>query len=87
MFTNEESIVNIRTDDQTSELNKYLNNYRLVTVSIQVIFISIIGNCPGRTIRFVYGAVLLCPRLRENTVRLRRRIKQIYGENTDSQID
>jgi hypothetical protein len=25
--------------------------------------------------------------LRENTVRLRRRIKQIYGENTDSRID
>jgi hypothetical protein len=35
----------------------------------------------------VYDAVLLCPRLRENTVRLRRRMKQIYGENTDSRID
>jgi hypothetical protein len=35
----------------------------------------------------VYGTVLLCPRLRENTVRLRRRMKQIYGENTDSRID
>jgi hypothetical protein len=35
----------------------------------------------------VYGAVLLCPRLRENTVHLRRRMKQIHGENTDSRID
>ncbi len=26
---------------------------------------------PGRTIRFIYGAVLLCPILRVNTVRLR----------------
>jgi hypothetical protein len=26
-------------------------------------------------------------RLRENTVRLRRRMKQIHGENTDSRID
>jgi hypothetical protein len=42
---------------------------------------------PGRTILPVYGAVLLCPKLRENTVRLRRRMKQIYGENTDSRID
>jgi hypothetical protein len=57
-----------------------------------------VRRCPGRTIRsvygcilwkysIVYGAVLLCPKLRENTVRLRRRMKQIYGENTDSRID
>jgi hypothetical protein len=35
----------------------------------------------------IRGAVLLCPRLRENTVRLRRRMKQIYGENMGSRID
>jgi hypothetical protein len=35
----------------------------------------------------VYGVVLLCQRLRKNTIHLRRRMKQIYGENMDSRID
>jgi hypothetical protein len=30
----------------------------------------------------VYGAVLLCLRLRENTIRLRRRMKQIYAHSS-----
>jgi hypothetical protein len=54
---------------------------------MKIIVVLLIEAISGRTIRPVYGAVLLCPRLRQNTVRLRRRMKQIYGENTGTRID